>query len=66
MTIFDPISGCQIMVDLSGKPSRSIIRQECFTEKEQQVRVGQALRSGEGLRSSDLPSQNHTRKRCKG
>jgi hypothetical protein len=65
MTIFDPISGRQIVIDLSGKPYRSIIRPECFTGGEQQLRAGQASRAGEGLKSPDLPSQIHSRKRCK-
>jgi hypothetical protein len=63
MTIFDPISGRQITIDLSGKPSRSIIRQECFADGEQQVRADQALRAGEGSKSPDLSSQNRSRKR---
>jgi len=49
MTIFDPISGRQITIDLSGEPYRSIIRQECLTAGEQQVRAGQASRAEEGL-----------------
>jgi hypothetical protein len=65
MTIFDPISGRQIIIDLSGKLDRSIVRQECFTGGEQQLRAGQASRAGEGLKSPELPSRNHSRKRCK-
>ncbi|MBD2747348.1 hypothetical protein IC232_11655 [Microvirga sp. BT688] len=65
MTIFDPISGRQITIDLSGKPYRSIIRQRCSTEGEQQVRAGQVSRAGEGLMSPDLPCQSASRKRCK-
>jgi len=65
MTIFDPISGRQITVDLSGKPCRLIIRQEGFTGGEQQVRAGQRLRAVEELKSPDLPPQNRSRKRFK-
>ncbi|WP_152568754.1 hypothetical protein [Microvirga sp. BSC39] len=53
MTIFDPISGRQITVDLSAKPCRPIIRQEGFAGGEQQVRAGQRSRAGEGLKSPD-------------
>ncbi|MBM1171130.1 hypothetical protein [Microvirga arabica] len=62
MTIFDPISGCQITINLSEKPYRPIIRQEGPTGGEQRFRAGQA--SGEGSKSPDL-SQSHSRKRFK-
>jgi hypothetical protein len=65
MTIFDPISGRQILINPSGKPYRPIIRQECLTGAKQQVHAGQALRAGEGLKSPDLSPQNHSRERCK-
>jgi hypothetical protein len=64
MTIFDPISGRQITVDLSGKPYRLIVRQECSTEEEKQLRAGQALRAEE-LKSPDAPSQRDCRKHFK-
>jgi succinylarginine dihydrolase len=64
MTILDPISGRQIMIDPSGKPYPSIIRQEGFPGGEQQVRAGQVSCAGEESKSPDLPSQNHSRERC--
>jgi hypothetical protein len=60
MTIFDPISGRQITVDLSGPSDRSIVRQECFAEGEQQVHAGRASGS-EGLKSPDLSPKQHTK-----
>ncbi|MCD6072061.1 MAG: hypothetical protein K0S42_2577 [Microvirga sp.] len=33
MTIFDPISGRQIIIDLSGKLDRSIVRQNASPEE---------------------------------
>jgi len=65
MTIFDPISGRQITVDLSGKPSRSINRQECSTEEKQQVRAGKASGSSGKLKSPDLSLQHPLLKRVK-
>ncbi|MBF9196340.1 hypothetical protein [Microvirga terrestris] len=62
MTIFDPISGRQITIDLSGKRYQTVIRQECFTGGEQQVRSDQAS-GAEGLKSPGLPSRKPTRKR---
>jgi hypothetical protein len=61
MTIFDPISGRQITVDLSGKPSGSINRQECFSGGERQVRAGQRLRAGVTLKSPDLSPQKRSK-----
>jgi hypothetical protein len=61
MTIFDPISGRQITVDLSGKPCRPIVRQEGFTAGEQQIRAGQGLCPGEKLKSTDLPPRKRSK-----
>jgi hypothetical protein len=61
MTIFDPISGRQITVDLSGKPCRPIVREECLTAGEQQVRAGEGLRAGKELKSSDPPPRKRSK-----
>jgi hypothetical protein len=61
MTIFDPISGRQVTVDLSEKTCRPIVRQECFTAGEQQVRAGQRLRAGGESKSPDLPPRKRSK-----
>jgi hypothetical protein len=63
MTIFDPISGRQITIDLSGKPCRPTARQEGCTGGEQQVLADQGSRAGEGLNSPDVSPQHDCRKR---
>jgi len=61
MTIFDPISGRQITIDLSMKPYRPIIRQECFTGGEQQARTRLTPGAGARSKSPDLRPQRHSR-----
>jgi hypothetical protein len=65
MTIFDPISGRQITIDLFGKPFHSITRQDCFITREQQVLAGQAPDAGARSKSPELSIQRHSRKRVK-